>query len=161
MQIEEHELKQEVRLTFCPLCGLDAEELTIGEVLKYIGESGEMLGYGHPGGVLAFSLIDNEVKYKTQTLDPAERAPAGHPCSDCAANIAHQRAEFQVEVERGGVHWNCTSCEQWGVVMHDDSRGFSVGVRRSAGIEPPNHIGVKFINCKQHESEDDPTGKIH
>lgn len=151
----------EVRLTFCPVCGMDAEELTIGEVLKYVNKDGDVLGYGHPGGILALTLIDQEIPYETIKLESFERAPAGHPCSNCMADIAQQRAEFKVEIELGGLHWHCEECGVWGIVMHDDSHGFSAGVRRASGIKPPTHAGVRFTNCKQHESEDDAKGMIH
>lgn len=155
-------MKHEVRLTYCPLCGFAAEELTIGEVVKYYSvESGELIGYGHPGGVLAHSLIESEVKYNTKTLDVTERAPAGEPCANCAADIAKQRAEFKVEIARGGIHWHCLACQVWGVIVHNDTRGFAAGVRARAGVEPPTHIGVKFKDCRQHQSEEDVEQTLH
>ena len=159
--IDVHETNHEVHLTYCPVCGFDAEELTVGEVMKYYTESGELLGYGHPGGSLAHALIECDVKYNTIPLDVTERAPAGEPCADCAADIALQRAEFKVEVEKGGIHWHCDSCGLWGVIAHNDSRGFSAGVRQRSGVKPPTHIGVNFNYCKLHESEEDPSGTIH
>ncbi len=162
MQTSTHIMDQEVHLTYCPVCGYDAEEIAIGEVMKYYTvDSGELLGYGHPGGILALALIECEVEYKTVSIEVTDRAPAGDPCTDCAADIAHQHAEFKVEVEKGGVHWHCDECGLYGVVAHDDSRGFSARVRQRSGIQPPTHIGVTFKDCKQHESEEDPAGTIH
>ena len=162
MHTSSHEFTQDVHLTYCPVCGLEAEELTIGTVLKYYtAEDGELIGYGHPGGVLALSLIESGVEYKTKPLEDYERAPAGDPCADCVADIAHQRAEFKVEIEKGGIHWYCEDCGVWGVIAHDDSYGFSATLRRRTGVAPPNHMGVRFKNCRQHESEEDPDGTLH
>jgi len=163
LRISEIDTTQDVHETFCPLCGFDAEELTVGTVLKYYSESGELLGYGHPGGVFAQDLITKDVLYTTTPLDDSERAPAGGPCVDCAEDISNQRAEFKDEVEKGGLHWHCTECGLWGVIIHNDSKGFAAGVRKQAGIAPPAHLGVKFINCSQHAAEDtpEPDGMVH
>ena len=156
MRIKDFSTNQELHETYCPICGFEADELTVGAVLKYYGEDGELLGYGHPGGVFAHELIEHEVSYTTKALEESERAPAGEPCVYCAEDIANQREDFKEEVERGGIHWRCDNCGLWGVIKHNDSRGFSARARRKAGIQPPTHMGVRFSKCKQHRSEDDP-----
>ncbi len=150
-------------LTSCPVCTGDAEELTIGEVVKYFGkESDQLLGYGHPGGVLAELLIQKEVPYRVEPVSGAERVPASGPCPDCAADILHQNLEFEDVVKGGGIHWRCEACHSYGVIVEGDSRGFSAAVRRGAGVLPPNQIRVTFTNCIQHESEGDHlTGLLH
>jgi len=142
--------------TYCPICKGDAEELTVGEVIKYFGESTDkFIGYGHPGGVLSTVLLEHGVAYRTEPVGEAEMLPAGGPCPDCVAEIAQQRAEFAVEVKKGGLHWTCDECDMFGVIIADDSIGFSAGVRNNAGVPPPKQLGVKFTKCSQHESQGD------
>ena len=143
-------------LTFCPVCQGNAEEITIGVVLKYYGEeTGILLGYGHPGGVLAQELLRQEITYRTEAVRDGERLPAGGPCPDCQADIMHQRLEFEEEIKRGGIHWSCNVCAKFGVVMHNDSIGFCANLRGASGIAPPNHLEVRFIRCEQHASQGD------
>ena len=143
-------------LTFCTICQGDAEELTIVTVLKYYGEeTGILLGYGHPGGVLAQELLDQEITYRTEAVGDAERLPAGGPCPDCQADIMHQRLEFEEEIKRGGVHWTCNVCGQFGVIIANDSVGFCDHMRGTSGIKPPNYLEIRFVRCEQHASEGD------
>ena len=143
-------------LTYCPICKGNAEELTIGTVLKYYGEETDiLLGFGHPGGALAHELIRQEVSYRTEAVGEAERLPAGGPCPDCRADIMHQRLEFEEEIKKGGAFWSCQVCGKYGVVVHNDSVGFCAALRGQTGIAPPNYLEVKFVRCEQHASEGD------
>lgn len=146
-----------VSLTYCPVCGDRGDELVIGEVYKYTNENDELLGYGHPGGVLAQALIGDGVEYVAVPLEDNEPAPGGHACDNCSAEIRMQQKRFEAEVIAGGLHWSCTMCNKFGVIVKDDSRGFCSATRGAAGVQPPNQLGVRFDHCDQHASEEDPT----
>ncbi len=145
----------DLHFTFCPLCKQLAEELTVGAVLKYFTKDDTFLGYGHPGGVLAMALIENEVEYKTGPVRDAERLPGSKPCPNCEAYIAQQQAEFEREVQLGGVKWHCESCGKAGIIIHNDRAGFSVKMRAAAAVYPPEPLGIVFTRCNQHACEDD------
>jgi len=149
------ESETKVTLTYCPMCGERGDELVIGEVYKYIGEHGENFGYGHAGGELAQALMLEGVKYIAHPLGDNEPAPGGHVCSDCSAEIAHQQKQFEAEVIRGGLHWTCEDCGQFGVIINDDSLGFCAATRGAAGVKPPNQLGVRFSDCEQHQTVED------
>lgn len=150
------------RMTYCPVCNGNAEEVVVGDVIRYVGPNGEVFGYGHPGGVLSQELLKQGIKYVAVPLEDHEKAPGSHPCPDCAAGIAMQRKRNELEVIKGGLHWYCVQCRSHGVVVAGDSKGFSAQVRGASGVQPPNQLGVKFTNCQQHAAEDDPkTGIIH
>ena len=148
------EAETPVSLTFCPMCGERGEEIVIGEVYRYIGEGGRLLGYGHPGGVLAQALINDKVDYIAVPLEEHEEAPGGHACSNCSARIALQQKRFEAEVIAGGLHWSCEQCGRFGVIVKDDSLGFCAATRGAAGVQPPNQLGVRFSDCEQHVSVD-------
>lgn len=143
--------------TYCRMCQSHAEELIIGDVYRYFdAKSGDLIGLDHPGGWLAQYLIDIEVEYNAVRVPLYERLPTSDYCSDCQAEIDHQQAEFMQEVERGGVRWTCEMCTKKGIVIANDSQGFSKAVRDSMQIFAPEMVTVKFNNCGQHAAEDDP-----
>lgn len=151
-----HPVCKEVRLTYCPKCNEDGEELVIGEVYKYFAEDGVLLGYGHPGGSLGVALTNDEVKYTTVPLTGNDRAPGSHICSNCYAALRMQGKRFEELVIAGGVHWWCEDCLDFGVIVNEDSVGFCVGARAAAGVQPPNQLRVNFERCAQHRSAEDP-----
>lgn len=146
--------------TYCPMCYEPSEEVVVGEVFRYIDKHGKLIGYGYPGGILGLELTEYEVDYTVESVD-GERLPGGHPCSNCQAEIQHHRKECEAEVIRGGLHWQCTMCGLFGVIMHNDSQGFCKEVRAAAGVQPPQQFGVKFSNCWQHQTEVDVVTHFH
>ena len=157
MELNYCKVETPVVMTYCPLCHAAGNDIVIGEVYKYIDEDGDLIGYGHPGGVLAQALISDETPYVASPIKSDEKVPSGEPCSDCAADIKMRQKKFEAEVVAGGLHWACEECGLFGVIVKNDSIGFCAATRDAAGVQPPNQLGVRFDRCEQHESADDPT----
>lgn len=156
MELNYATVETPITMTYCPLCYAEGDEIVVGEVYKYIDEDGELIGYGHPGGVLAQALISDETPYVASPIKPDETVPGGTPCSNCAADIKMSQKKFEAEVIAGGLHWACEECGKFGVIIKDDSIGFCAATRGAAGVQPPNQLGVRFDRCEQHAAADDP-----
>ena len=142
------------------MCDDPSEEVVVGEVFRYIDKRGKLIGYDHPGGVLGYELTEHGVEYTTEEVDGG-RVPGGQPCSNCKARIQQHRKECEAEVIKGGLHWHCAMCGLFGVIIHNDSRGFCKDVRKQAGVLPPQQFGVKFSNCWQHQTDADLINRFH
>ena len=141
--------------TFCRWCGEDGEEIVIGEVYAYYDADDNLIGYGHPGGPLGQHLMEQHKEYTAEPLEDGERAPAWMPCSNCKAEHQMQHRMFDIEMARGGVQWMCTQCHQYGMIMHNDSQGFSAMARQQSNTPAPDTCTVRFVGCHQHATEQD------
>ncbi len=137
------------------MCKGLADEIVVGDVYRYIVE-GEIVGYDHPARFIGPMLKEHGTEYVAELLPEGDRVPASHVCGECQARAEDQKEEFREEIERGGLRWHCEECGGAGIVVHDDSQGFSKGVREHMGIQPPLHVTVSFTRCEQHASEEDP-----
>lgn len=150
-------LGKEVRvyMTYCRMCGEHADEAIIGDVYKYTDDEGTVYGYDHAGGWLSQYLLDIGVGYEATLVPDTERLPTNEYCQRCQDRIDAEQIEFMEEIERGGVRWMCEVCHQAGIVVRDDSQGFSKAVREQMQVFAPEHVTVKFNSCRQHACEGD------
>ena len=132
-------------LTYCPKCGGDGKGLTVGHLFAFVDRQDRIVccynrgdrektkrsNHGHLDG------------YDTREVREGERVPDNQICDTCEKEAAEHRAI----VEAGGVYFKCDQCHQTGVIKDSE---FAKDVRKRAGVEAPNPIGVKFESCDQH-----------
>lgn len=132
------------RMTYCPRCGKDANELVLlgarerkvtcpgcGCVNFGAGTGGDCGNCGRP-------LWNGEVG----TIGEHERLPATEPCNECRKELDLHAAV----VAEGGVYWKCRDCKKSGVIY--GSSGLAQAVRKTMGIEPPAPCGVEFSKAE-------------
>jgi len=125
------------RLTFCPRCGKEANELVLLGAHEAIGECCGITVYG--GGRCPKC---NRFTERVGTIGEHDRLPASQPCDECGAELA----EHAKVVAEGGVYFRCTDCNASGVIK---ATPFAAEVRKAHGIDAPAPCGVEFTeeNC--------------
>lgn len=137
------------RLTYCPRCHGEGKGIAIGAIRKLIGPGGEV-AYAQRDKVAQVrkamyeKLQTNPQQIKVEKLGEFEKVPDSEPCDKCQQELQ----EFDEIVKAGGVYWNCVTCHLSGVIKASQ---FAESVRESAGVAPPNPVGVQFESCQQHE----------
>ena len=141
----------EPHLCFCPRCGGDNGELTIGVLFKQETRKGRIY----------FNRGEGRKAMKSAGIDPysdtighpihvedREKVPGGL-CDACASELE----TFKKIVEEGGVYFQCGECGATGVFKADCE--LSRGVREHEGIEPPKPVGVQLRCCEEHTPQED------
>jgi len=142
-------------LTFCPRCGGDANDLTIGhlrrvELIDNWGRSYDPKQYAYANRGEGTRRVIQELEKANrrfrdwQDVPEGERVPSNGPCDKCEAELVEHKAL----VAAGGIYWNCNSCSQSGVIKAQSE--LAKAVRRHAGIEAPAPVGVQFETCDEH-----------
>lgn len=154
------ERKVKTYLTFCSMCGEQTDEVVLDDVYKYFHQ-GDLLALDHPGGPVSQYLIDIGVDYTAELVEEDEQLPASKYCPDCEDEIEVQKTEFLEELEKGGVRWHCVECFKTGIIVANDSLGFSQAIREEMDRPAPQMVDVRFSSCSQHAAEDDPDPTVH
>lgn len=138
----------EPHLCFCPQCGGDTGEMTIGVVYEALLTNGSKAYYNRgdrrsvtknlPAGIYIES---------TRHVEDGEKLPSSAPCAACQ-NV---NAEMDQVVADGGVHFRCTQCGSIGVIKDSP---FAKSIRERAKVKAPDPVGVEFADCRQHKSSD-------
>lgn len=133
----------EPHLTFCPRCGGETNELTLGVVFKGKDRQGRW-HYYNQGQRRRVEKKLGEILSDVQHVEEHERVPASQPCPACQKEMR----EFAAEVEAGGVYFRCAECGAMGVVKGGTE--FAAAVREAHGIPAPEPCGVEFNKCEEH-----------
>jgi hypothetical protein len=81
-------------------------------------------------------------------VGPSTQIPTGL-CDECYEKLADEQALFSEIVSQGGVYFKCKECHQTGAIKPNE---FTASVRRSAGVEPPDPLGIEFSSCEEHKT---------
>ena len=131
------------RLTFCPRCHGEANELMLlgTSDKKYQCQTCNLIHYGHPrlGRCQSSKCKSHDIKF-IGVIEEHERLPASQPCDTCQKELSLHASV----VAKGGVYWKCTKCGNSGVIKHTSP--FSTMVRKAHGLNTPDSAGV-FKPC--------------
>jgi len=139
------------RLTVCPRCGGDGDELLLlgSQNKKYTCSKCGTLHFGLPDKRMPDGRKSSGRHcqkcgweyggdWKSEELTDWERLPAPNPCKKCRDELN----EFRKEVEKGGIYWKCTDCKRSGVIKADVE--LAKLVRNEMDIKPPDPVGIEF-----------------
>lgn len=149
MSIRLHkELGVNPRMTFCPRCGGEAQELVLLGTANYVGDCRE---HGKVYGALAGGRCPIEKYGNTlhdhRQLKPSERVPAHDICDECKKALRVQ----QEAIDAGGLAWRCTCGSEGGILLNENTADFVKAVREKGAL------GVQFDGdcpvCRQREEE--------
>lgn len=125
-------------LAYCPRCGEQNSEIVLaGNGRVYTCGCGRMsAGY-------KFEKCPDCGSTRSQSSRPIEEGDRimGGWCDSCAAEVK----EHEAIVAAGGVFFRC-KCGVQGVIKAESE--LSKAVRQSAGIEPPNPVGLEVEQCE-------------
>lgn len=146
------------RLTFCPQCGGEGNEIVMlgADDGIYSCIACDQKHIGRPknrtcqacGGVVEFE----------RTVEQHERLP-GSICDECQ----ERNRVVEEEVVRGGIYWRCADCGSEGAFRAESP--ISIAVREQTGIAAPDPVGLEMSQeegcpvCGQQGGEDDQTEK--
>lgn len=141
-------------LTYCQRCGGEADELTLGVLMKAELPNGQWV-YANRGKTEKLrreleqkKIIPFQTYLQWQEItDTRERVPASEPCKKCRDELDM----MEEIVKRGGCYFKCAECGQEGVLRETST--IAKQVRKLAGIEPPEPVGFEFEACVQHTPE--------
>ena len=139
-------------LTTCPRCGGTGPEIILVGSRDY-KDICEVCGQVYIGGADPKTKREgclrerlgandekvrcNSVHFRRESLEENEKLPGGL-CHDCEAELkVHEEV-----VAAGGIYWKCADCKRAGVIKHTSP--LAGLVRKDAGIEPPDPVGVEF-----------------
>jgi rubrerythrin len=132
------ELGVNPRLTYCPQCGGESNELLLlGNTNKvYRCEACNTPHIGRPKRGKCMNCGHGSVPFERE-LDRMEKLP-GSICDSCQ----EKNAAVAEEVAKGGIHWRCSDCGSAGAIKA--GHPLAVRVREQMGIEPPDPCGIEF-----------------
>lgn len=130
------------RLTFCPRCGKEGQELVLLGIRNYYAEcpSCGTRCYGGFDHDKCPSCGNQTYGAQRTELKESERIPGGI-CESCEKEIAEHRHI----VEAGGVYWKCSKCNASGVIK--ESAPAAAEIRRLNGEEFTKPIDGKYKPC--------------
>lgn len=142
------------RLTFCPQCGAEGNEIVmlgahdgiyscIACGQKHIGRPKNRTCQAC-GGVVKFE----------RTVGQHERLP-GSICDECQ----EKNRAVEQEVARGGIYWRCIDCGSAGALVAENP--IAVAVRKQSGIKAPDPVGLEMSKkegCPVCGSDDQEKG---
>lgn len=134
------------KLTYCPRCGGEANELLLIGNREYIRKCrgcGQML-IGFATMEACPGCHDRGPHEVYKRIGEHDKLPASQPCDACKEEMK-QHAEI---VANGGVYWQCDECGRRGVIKAESP--MSAAVRNQMKIEAPEPCGIKFEKCKSH-----------
>lgn len=134
-------------LTYCPRCGGDTDEITVGHLWKVKTSKGWLyFNRGELRKALVSAGFNAHAYNLTDAIDVKEneRVPSPTLCNNCQKEMV----EFKKEVEAGGVYFRCTKCLTHGVIKAGTT--MAVAVREAHGIPAPGECGIEFDDCTQH-----------
>ncbi len=138
--------------TYCPICGEDADELTIGVLFKAHLSNGQ---YAYSDKA-QMSKANKSIRESNLTKDgnwihveEHEKVPASQPCKTCQQVIT---AGYKIVAE-GGIFVHCTECGMQAVAKADSK--IAIQIRKTNNIQAPNHVGCK-ITCADHNPNPNP-----
>lgn len=143
-------------LTYCPRCGGEANELTLGVLMKGLTYDGEVVAYANRGKTrqtereLAKKEGAPTISRWEEVTDTMERIPAHEPCDKCKEEIK----TFEGIVAEGGIYFVCEGCGKKGVIRAES--GLAKEVREHMKIAAPDPCGIKLEACWQHGEGDPP-----
>lgn len=131
------------RLTFCPQCGGEGNELVLlgahDSLYRCIREECGAAHIGRPeGGSCAKCGATVRLERK---IGQHERIPGGI-CDACQ----EKNRQVEEEVARGGIHWRCADCGAAGAIRA--GHPLAEAVRAQMGIAAPNACGVEFTRVE-------------
>lgn len=156
----------EPHLTYCPRCGGETPELTIGVAywLTWEGPISNEYGFNRGQKIGVYNRGRRSPLLKTMGLEHVpnwlgrvhverhEKLPASEPCDECKAEIE----EHKQIVKDGGVYFKCAECGRDGVIKDSPFarrvREISVDVGRSKNVHKP--CGIQFVKCTEHAVEE-------
>lgn len=134
-------------LTFCPRCGGEGRGLTIGHLKKAEVEPGKYV-YANRGKTTQTRRDLEKQGYhgylSWEDVDEHEKVPDNDVCAACESELK----EWEGEIARGGIYWQCKSCSLRGVIKHNAP--VCDLVRTEMGIDKPAPCGIEFDKCEEH-----------
>jgi len=143
----------------CPMCGGEANGLTIGHMKKLMF-CDKIVGYAQVGKTTkvrrdvakhltahndkiseGHGHVVTEWDIEVVSLEENEKVFDFEPCDKCREKIAVEKEAHAKVVAKGGVYWRCEDCSLTGVLRPSD---FTKDVRRSAGVGLTDSCGVQF-----------------
>jgi len=132
-------------LTFCRVCGGDAEEITLGAMRKAQLPEGFWV-YANTGGttkvcrdLIKSGAIVDRYDLSWEPVGEHEKIPATQPCNKCK--------EEQEEIVKGGIYLKCLKCGLRGIIKAQHQ--LAIDVRKASGIKAPNPVGFESEGCGQ------------
>lgn len=130
------------RLTVCPRCGGDTNEIVLlgnyNSIKECVGCGARVVG---PTKECACGCRNYRV---VRELDAHEKLTSSSLCDACAAELK----EHEAIVADGGIYFKCDQCGSSGVIR--GSAQLAQALRRKTGKAAPEPIGVRFETCEQH-----------
>ena len=127
------------RLTFCPQCGGETNELLLlgntNKVYRCTSSSCNTPHVGRPKNGKCQNC-GAQVKFDRE-LGDREKLP-GSVCDSCQ----EKNREAEEVVAEGGIFWRCSDCNSSGAIR--GSAPLAQAVRKQVGIAPPDPCGVEF-----------------
>ncbi len=137
-------------LTYCPRCGGEANELTIGAVRKAKLPNGQWVYASRNRLHEVRKELEKQYGYlnlKWEPLDEYEKVPASDVCDKCKEELA----TFDDVIKSGGVYFKCKECGATGVIKYNDgTKEFCDAVRKTAGVPFGRPVGVELEKCEEH-----------
>ena len=123
------------KLTFCPRCGGDANEIILIGIHegKYTCRKCGMISFGSQTHNRCPRCEQDYLMTRTSTIGEYEKLPASEPCDKCK--------EHSEIVKKGGVYWKCSTCGSEGVLKVSP---LSKKVRKLHKIPAPGKCGIDF-----------------
>lgn len=136
------------RLTFCPRCKCDTNEIVIGDNRLITHNNGET-------AITPRTRVNQTIKKLGWSRSdcrvgilPEGKVPATDYCDSCKEELE----EYSSIVKNGGVYWRCQTCSREGVIKPSE---YADLVREAANIPAPDPCGVEFTSCNEHGGEND------
>ena len=139
------ELGVNPKLTFCPRCGGDAEELILIGARTRIDKCSEC-GTTVYGGISLRSpcRCGRRSSVTIGHIGKHDKLPASQPCAKCRAEIDNHKAV----VAEGGIYWKCKECTREGVILARSK--YAKAVRKQLKVKKPDPCGIEFEKCIEH-----------
>lgn len=142
------------RLTFCPRCGGETNELLlVGKANKLCRcRHCKMTMLGPPWPAICPKCRNYPGWEKIRELDEWEKLPSSKVCDECQK----EQEQFAQVVKEGGIYFRC-KCGVEGVVKA--GAPLALAIREHANIQPPDPIGVEVETCPKCKPEGDQDGQ--
>jgi hypothetical protein len=132
------------RLTFCPRCGGDSNELVLlgARKFKRICSCG-CVNFGARGGDKCGKCGEGLSHARREEIKEHDRLPALGLCETCKED----EAMLKEVVTQGGIYWKCKDCHASGAIKGEHP--IAQMVRWKMKIETPKPCGIEFskVDC--------------
>lgn len=131
------------KLTFCPSCGQDANELVLvgKQDYKWTCNHCSQMHIGYFPKCQKCGSCDRGSRIE---ITEHERLPASQPCDECQEFNKVANEAFK----SGGIIIRCKVCGGQAVIK--GTTDMAIRTREHSGIFAPNPVGLELDSCEQH-----------